>query len=203
MNVKGKALRKQRLQLVGLAALFVAPVLISWLVWRSMQGEGALATTNAGELVHPAVPLVEFSVPGLEAGSVISLEDLNRKWTFVIIAKAGCQESCRTDLYNTRQLRTSVNKDIDRVQRLLILQSQPDAELAAFLETEHPFLIVAVEGQDGSLSSQFAVKNYRSDGAYIFLLDPLANLMMAYSREVSWKGMFKDLRKLLKTSQIG
>jgi len=203
MTVDGKILRKQRLQLVGLGALFIVPVLASWLIWRLMQGGDVVTTTNSGELIHPAKPLVEFRMSGIENGSSIGLDDLQRLWTYVVFAPSGCADNCRNDLYITRQIRTSVNKDMSRVQRLLVIPEQPDADLLAFLQSEHPLLKIAIEAQQGAFAAQFAVANYRVDGGHIFLLDPLANLMMAYPRGFSWKGMYKDLRKLLKTSQIG
>lgn len=202
MKVEGKALRKQRLQLIGLAALFIAPMLISYVAWKMMQSDGVWSTSNAGQLIRPAVPLDEFELPSAE-GAALNLRSLRPKWTYVTLATSGCDENCRKDLYNIRQLRTSVNKDIDRVQRLLVVPTKPDEEFSKFLKSEHPDLIVAIDAGDGPLLSQFVKAGVATDGSRIYLLDPLANLMMSYSREVPWKGMFKDIRKLLKTSQIG
>ncbi len=203
MKVSGGALRKQRLQLVGLATLFVAPLLISWIYLQFQDGERILTTTNKGELIYPARSLVEFSLPGINPDSGISIVDLNNKWTYVVFAPRGCTETCREDIYHTRQLRTSMNKDMERIQLLLVLSSPPDAGLVEFLAKEHPFLIVTIDSPEIGFARQFAVDQYTADGSHIFLLDPLANLMMAYARDTPWKGMFKDLKKLLKASQIG
>ena len=54
-----------------------------------------------------------------------------------------------------------------------------------------------------ALLGRFRGEGFSPDGTQYFLVDPLVNLMMYYDSEVSAKGMMKDLRKLLKVSQVG
>jgi hypothetical protein len=99
----------------------------------------------------------------------------------------------------TRQVRISVNKDMSRVQRVLVVRELP-AGLDK-LRAEHPDLLIAMASGDAwrDLVAQFA----KAPDSAFYLVDPLGNLMMHYPAQVPPKGVLKDLRKLLKASQIG
>lgn len=194
--------RRSRLQLILLAALFIAPVASAWLAWKYAVSEGVSGTTNAGELIQPARPLA--AAPGLDpAGERLSPQLLTGRWSYVLLAGESCGEACMERLYVSRQLRTSVNKDMSRVQRVLVLTRVP-ADLAGLRES-HPDLQVAVLDPAAwrGFSAQFTAGEQAAPDGTLYLVDPLGNLMMRYLPDVSFKGMFKDLRKLLKASQVG
>jgi len=54
---------------------------------------------------------------------------------------------------------------------------------------------------DAGFVTQFPAAQDRA--AHIYLVDPLGNLMLRFPAQVDPKGMMKDLRLLLKASQIG
>ena len=54
-----------------------------------------------------------------------------------------------------------------------------------------------------TLRARFRGEGFAPDGEHYFLVDPLGNLMMFYDLSMPTTGMMKDLRKLLKVSQIG
>jgi hypothetical protein len=197
------AARRGRVQLVLLFTLFLAPPLGAWLAWQHVQTHGVEATTNVGSLVSPAVPVSADGL-GTAAGGDLPADALRGRWTYVVFAPAGCGEPCREQLYLTRQVRLAVNKDTSRVQRLLILPRAPGRALQAYLADQHPDLRIAVPRPDEArFAAPFRGEGFSPDGARYFLLDPLGNLMMHYAGDVPGKGLLKDLRKLLKVSQIG
>lgn len=195
------AQRRGRLQLIFIALLFAAPVVGAWMAWKFVTNEGVSSTTNAGVLVQPARPLSAEALGGA-GGDALSPGSLTGRWSYVVIGEAACDAVCAERLYLTRQARTSVNKDMSRVQRLLVL-SQPPADPAA-LRAAHPDLLVAVldAGRFARFTQQFASSG-ESPAAAFYLVDPLGNLMMRYAPQVPFKGILKDLRKLLKVSQVG
>lgn len=196
---------KRRAQFLLLAALFMAPVIAAWVAWEYMGSHGVPMTTNAGTLISPARSI---EVPALSTLDREPLSDqyLRGRWTYVIfVPDSGCGEECQRQIFYTRQVRTSVNKDMYRVQRLLVTRQLPDAVLAGQLRSEHTDLQIAlVEPEDWSnLIAQFRFGSLEDDVQRFYLIDPLGNLMMAYEPGVPPKGVLKDLRKLLKISQIG
>jgi len=196
-------IRRSRVQLVMIVLLFLLPPIGAWVAWQYVGQEGVDATTNAGTLVSPARPL---AVAGLIQADGTTMGDaaLRGRWTYVLFAPAGCDDRCRQQLYLTRQVRLAMNKDIPRVQRLLVLSGEPGAALAQQLATEHKDLHWVVGAADArSLLDRFQGPGFGTGGAQFFLVDPLGNLMMHYDLAVPAKGVIKDLQKLLKVSQIG
>lgn len=195
--------RRNRTKLLLLIGLFLLPPLSAWMAWKYFDVAGIDATTNAGTLISPARPL---SFTGLTAadGEPLMADRLRGRWTYVMFAANGCDERCRQQLYLTRQIRLGMNKDVRRVQRLLVLDAPPAAALTDMLGAEHQDLVWAVRGTAAAaLLDSFRGQGFSPDGDKTFLIDPLGNLMMFYDAGVPARGMIKDLQKLLKVSQIG
>jgi hypothetical protein len=199
------AVRKSRALLIGLAALFIAPLLAAWLVLRAPGWWGLTATANHGDLIQPARPLADFSLAADEGP--ITLEDLRGKWTVVQFAGAGCGEVCRETLYKTRQTRLVLHRERIRVQRLLVLDGPAAARTADLLAAEHPHLLVgtAAPAVLRSLAEQFAEAGQPPvpEAHRIYIVDPLGNLMMGYGPDFEMAGLKKDLKRLLKASHVG
>lgn len=196
-------LRRSRQQLVLIFALFLIPPLAAWVAWTYVGEEGVQSTTNAGTLISPARPL---QVAGLMRadGETLDVAAMRGHWTYVLFAASDCDARCEEQLYLTRQTRLAMNKDIPRVQRLLVFEAMPPAALQERLAVEHEDLTWVVRGESSEgVLEQFRGPGFAISGQQFFLVDPLANLMMFYDLDVPAKGMMKDLRKLLKISQIG
>lgn len=198
-----RQVRRNRIKLLAILALFLLPPVSAWIVWKNYQETGVQSTTNAGKLVAPARPLL---VAGLRQadGSSLSEADFRGRWTYVMFSPGECDERCMQQLYLTRQIRLAMNKDTPRVQRLLVLGADPTSELVRRLSDEHADLRWVVRGAAAdTLLDSFRGGDFDATGEQYFLVDPLGNLMMYYDLEVPTKGMMKDLQKLLKISQVG
>jgi hypothetical protein len=111
---------------------------------------------------------------------------------------AACDADCAQQLYLTRQVRIAQGKEQSRIERLWVL-TDPTSPDPALLR-EHPGLFVW-RPDDAVFADQFPADQDRS--AHIYLVDPLGNLMMRFPAAVDPKRMMKDLKLLLKASQIG
>jgi cytochrome oxidase Cu insertion factor (SCO1/SenC/PrrC family) len=200
-NVDNSVRRRGRAQLILIAMLFAAPVVTAWVAWNFAVSGGVDATTNAGQLVNPVRPLQPVNLKGF-SGEDLGDRLLTGRWSYVLLSTSGCNQQCAEKLYLTRQVRTGVNKDMQRVQRLLVLRETP-ADIAA-LRAAHPDLKLAIvdEGTWQAFAGQFGGEVAAEQGVF-FMVDPLGNLMMRYDDKVEPKGVLKDLRKLLKVSQVG
>lgn len=195
--------RRNRTKLLLIFALFLLPPVSAWVAWKYFSNAGVDTTTNAGTLIVPARPLALEGLRDTE-GNAVGDDALRGRWTYVVFANGGCDEVCEKQLYLTRQVRLAVNKDIPRVQRLLLLDAAPPAALAQQLADAHADLLTAVRGAAAeALMTRFRGEGFSPAGTQYFLIDPLGNLMMFYDLDVPTKGMMRDLQKLLKISQIG
>jgi cytochrome oxidase Cu insertion factor (SCO1/SenC/PrrC family) len=193
--------------LLALAALFFAPLAVSFYLyyggdWRPGH------RVNRGDLVSPARPLPQASLPLAREqdakGTRTDPTFLQRKWTLLYVGGGACTARCRTDLYNTRQVRIALNRDMDRVQRVFVAEGEccdwP------YLDREHPDLTTVLAGAEAApllsvLPSYNGVDPKTADR--IYLIDPLGNLMMSYAPDAKPKGMLEDLKRLLGLSSVG
>jgi len=198
--------RRGRRMLLALAALFLVPLGVSfWLYYGSSWRPAG--TVERGQLVSPAVPLPEVSLP-LATGAPSTATApgfLRDKWTVVFVGAGACDARCRQALVDSRQVRLALDKDMDRVQRVFLFSG--DCCEAGWLEREHPGLLaVRADGPDAAaLLAPFdaAAGGQAMLSGRLYLVDPLGNLMMSYAPDAPAKDLLKDLERLLKLSHIG
>lgn len=181
-----------------LALLFGAPLVAAWLVYFKFPEWRPEGTTNYGQLINPAQPIPQWQFTDAQ-GKVADSSALKGKWSLLYLAGAECVQSCQEKIFQIRQIRTLLNQERERVQRVYIAF---DAGILAgaqkVLGENHPDLVYLV-GPGNSLREFFQPP----DPDAIYLLDPLGNWLMVYPAASDYKGMLKDLKKLLKLSHIG
>lgn len=197
-----------RRKLLLLLVLFAAPVVAAYtLYFWAPQGWQPQGRTNQGQLVTPPRPMVELALQDL-AGQRVDQGVFADKWTLLMLGPAACGDICQQRLYDTRQVRTALGKNTLRVQRILLLTDQDGAQaLQQNLAVEHPDLklLAAEGGQLAAVIQQFTTpeRDPLQNPDDIYLLDPHGNWLMVYRPEDPAKGLLKDLKKLLRLSNIG
>ena len=195
--------RSQRRLLIGLALLFFAPLGLAFYLYYGHATWHPGGRVNAGELVQPVRSLPSLALPLLGSGTT-DPNFLKGKWTFLYAGSGPCAEECRRHLYDTRQVRLALDRDMGRVQRVFIADGECcDAQ---FLREQHPDLITIranaaaapllelLPGRDGASAAH---------APRVYLVDPLGNLMMSYAADIKAKGMLEDMKRLLRLSSIG
>ncbi len=188
-------------KLLLLALLFFAPVIAAYLFYLGPESWRPSATTENGELISPAVPLPELAWQFV--GEDQPRRQLAELWTLLHVLPDDCGVDCQERLWQTRQLRTSLHRHRDRVRRVALVSSSGLAQrVAQEFQAEHPrlgFASLVLEDRrrlDAILQAQRWPQP-------VFLIDPLGNWLMVYPDDVPLKGMYRDIKKLLKLSQIG
>ncbi len=182
--------RSKFLILVG---VFVVPVLAAYLAyfgWRPA-GHG-----NYGDLLE-VTPLRQTAGTAHD-GTPFDLEALRGKWLMVRVGPGRCDADCAQQLYLMRQTRIAQGKEQSRIERLWVL-TEGAADAPALLQ-EHPGLHVW-RPQAPGFAAQFPAAQDPAD--HIYLVDPLGNLMLRFPAHPEPKRLMKDLKLLLKASQIG
>lgn len=188
-----------RLQFLLLAALFFAPLVAATLFYFVFPDWQPDARTNYGELVVPARPLPETPLRDAD-GAPVPIEEMRGRWSYVYLGSAACDAACADKLYQIRQIRTLLNEKRLRVQRVYLA---PNVEAltaaAAQLAADHPDLRFYADSADAEYRRFFG----GSDPGALYLVDPLGNWLMIYAADADSKGILKDIKKLLRVSQIG
>jgi hypothetical protein len=176
-----------RRPLLLLTVLFLAPLASAfWLYygssWRPVRH------TNHGQLIVPVVPLPASA-------------QLTGKWSLVVVGtgESGCNVDCRGALIYARQTWLSLGKLLPRVQRVL-LAGEGCCD-TAYLQHVHAGLatVPAAGADSAALRRAFPAPQDH----FIFVVDPLGNLMMRYDVRENPRGLREDLKTLLELSHIG
>ncbi len=190
----------QRVKLLALVAVFVAPFIGGWLAFYVF--ELRPDSGNYGSLVQPAKKL---SWPELQSRDGRRFEDgFGKKWTFLLFAGDACDELCQNNLYYMRQIRTLLGRDTLRLQNVLVTARPLDPGFEELLR-DFPNLVVIEDYRDEAFYGQFELDGEQPVGVApkMYLVDPDQHLMMHYPAENDHSRVLEDIKKLMKLSQIG
>lgn len=161
-------------------------------------------TVNHGELIQPLRNITELNLKNLN-NKLVPDNELTGKWTLLLVLPGACQASCQKMLYDMRQIRLASGKDRNRIQRAVITFSITNNKdlsqrLKIFAGTEH--WLVSEPKLQSVMANLNSTAIAMKEG-YLYLVDPLGNIMMGYKLEANPMDIYKDLQKLLAVSQIG
>lgn len=192
---RAQASTSPRLMLLLLAALFLLPFVVGsglfWLDWRPAK------FGNHGKLVQPPRALPESGLRHAD-GRALPTAELRGKWLLAVAVDASCDAPCQATLRQLGQVQLALNKEQRRVQRVLLVNGG-DREAQAQLQRAAPDLLVASVPADanGAWASAFD-----AFAAGVYVVDPLANVMLRYQPTTDPRGVLKDLERLLKYSWL-
>ena len=152
-----------------------------------------------GNLIQPPQAL-QFPLLHDVAGKEFTAQQWLKKWSVVMVDGTGCAAPCQAQVHLLKQVHTSLNKDIKRVQRVLLVPTDIQGDTMNELAKKYPDLIIlaGADAQTAKFAAEFNVA-----GGQIYLVDPLGNLMMSYPEKIDSKKLFSDLKRLLKNSWAG
>ncbi|MGO1232300.1 MAG: hypothetical protein ACTMHG_01145 [Marinobacter sp.] len=158
--------------------------------------------TNEGTLVQPVVPVQQLNLEtatGEPFSARFSADQADPQW-HMLVASENCGGDCERLLYLSRQVNIALGKNAPRVSRSAWLGSLP-ADLESRWQEEYRLM----ERLQQSAGSRPAWPEGFDPGEQpgILLVDPFGNVMMRYGPEHTGKQLLKDLKHLLKLSQVG
>lgn len=188
---EAKKRRHARMMVALIGTVAVLPIVGSFLLYQFWRPSSFV---NHGELIPPSTPMVA----GPQDPMAPTLKSLSGKWVLVTLDSGACGQDCQQKLYYLRQVRLTQGKEMERIERLWILTDTTPAP--DVLLKEHPGLkVVPAQG-----SEWVAMLPLPAPAAsYVFILDPLGNIVLRYPKGFDPTGMKKDLGRLLRASRIG
>lgn len=174
---------KNRRSLVALFSIGLVPFFVAWIVFFFFPQLMPTGTTNEGDLISPPVQAAELGLGG-QIG----------EWTLILPIAATCDEACEQRLYLARQVNTALGREAPRVHRLVLWTNglaPAEQVLAEYPKLESMPIDAAVVAEKLGATDR------------IYLMDPLGNIFMVYTVDIAGKPMLKDLKHLLKISNIG
>lgn len=211
LNMQSASKLSGRKVLLLLAVIFVLPFTIAaTLHFFNLHPKGK----SYGDLITPPKPVNNIALRDMQ-GNEFKPQQWLKKWSMVTIDSTGCLQACQAQTHLLKQLHTSLDKDIKRVQRIMLVPAAASVNKDAYIELQkkYPDLIILF-GHDGTTmttANDFANAQIIGDGAInqtanpnaVWLVDPLGNIMMNYNKNQNPKGMQTDMKRLLKNSWAG
>lgn len=180
-------------KLLIIIVMLCAPVAISYFLFFSGIRP---ASVNYGALME--VTPLQGSALNQADETIFRIRQLRGKWVLLSVGSSTCDEKCNKSLYYMRQVRTMQNAEKSRIERVwLIDDGEPPQNLQLAEDYKGMFFINA---KDSKLLEELpAVESVRD---HIYMIDPLGNLMMRFPKDPDPIQMAKDIKRLLKISQI-
>ncbi len=196
-----KQLARNRLIILLVFAMSVIPFIFAWFLFQNPQW---LETgTNQGQLIIPPVATEIQDWQGVDDFSIKHMNELTGRWVMVnLVPEKKCLKECQEAIHKTKQMRLMLNKDLVRIRRVVVFLSDIDLINAETLWQKDTRLLRARASQD-LLKKLLKIKKGKIPEGMLMIMDPLGNLMMEYEPGFDPYDVLKDLKKLLKISQIG
>ena len=201
-HLSPEIVRRRRLQLVGLATLFIGPLVLSAILYFGSALRPA-GHVQHGELLDPARPLPDAALATAD-GTITAKDFLHHKWSLLTLAAGDCDRRCAIALESTRVARIALDQDAPRVQRVL-LADRACCETLWRGGVGDGVVMAWLDSADGErLRAALATPAAPTpEPGRIYLVDPLGNLVMSYALGTDPKDLLKDLGRVLRLSQIG
>ncbi|HYE36186.1 hypothetical protein [Methylocaldum sp.] len=200
MSLPTNSLWRNRALIIFIALISIIPFGAAWYYANNPQ----LITkrSNYGNLVLPPRPIDYGELLARPVSRSEVLSEVKGRWVMLHVVSGKCVDRCAETLHKTKQIRLMLNKEIPRVRRLLLVADDPVAADLAPLLKDDQTLLLAVASEALSQKLAAAVEKPLTEGMVI-LIDPFGNAALWYDSGFDPYGVLKDLKHLLRASQIG
>ena len=188
--------RSGRWKMLAVLLVCASPVIASYLTYYVIRPEGR---RNFGELIDPQRPLPAIATTTLD-GKAMRMTALKGQWLLLSVAGGACDTRCENNLYFQRQLRESLGREKERMDRVWLVNNdapvrgalQPALASSTVLRVAPVEVAQWLEPVAGKLIED-----------HLYLVDPLGNLMMRFPADMDAAAAAKakrDLDRLLRAS---
>ena len=170
----------------ALLSIFILPIVLGTLFFFLNPSYFTNSTVNYGELVRPVITTEKSDIEIQDDAS------FNGIWTIAYVSSS-CDSLCEKAVADIKKIRTLINMDMRRIQRMLITD---DGSVPT--KNDNNLIKAKVKSQKLTNSLMKFPKNA------IYVIDPIGNFMLYYNpQDINIKFVLKDLKRLLKYSRIG
>jgi hypothetical protein len=182
-----------RLKMLLVVLVCAAPVIASYFTYYVIRPEGR---TNYGVLIQPQREMPELPLTDLQ-GRPVAASSLKDQWLFVSVGPGACDAACERTLYLQRQLRETLGRDRDRMDKVwFVVDDQPvRPELVQVLPATH---ILRVPRE--ALAAWLAPAEGQQLEQHLYVVDPMGHWMMRFPADPDPARVKRDLAKLMRGS---
>ncbi len=195
-GAEGRRTVRGRWKMILVLLCCAAPVIASYFTYYVVRPEGR---SVYGELIDPQHPLPSLNATTPD-GRTMPLTSLKGQWLLVAVADAACDALCEQQLYLQRQLRESLGREKDRMDRVWLVSDA--APVPPRLDNGlHGATVLRVPAAD--LARWLTPTAGHALAEHLFVVDPLGNWMMRFPARMDASGAARakrDLDRLMRAS---
>ncbi len=187
-----------RIKFLLIVFIFTVPFVISYYLSKDYHAGGELQTSNYGSFINPIIELSQTNFDDY-SGENFNVNKHLTKWSLIYRMPKNCLQSCSDEIYLIRQVNIALGKDMNRLERVIVLnQTMLNSEVDDVVD-KYPKAIV-VKNNSSTFINEI---NKITERHVLLLTDPLGNVILGYDEGFEGKKLLKDIKKLLKLSKIG
>lgn len=199
MTQASKPLWQSRALVMVIALTAVVPFVLAW--YYANHPELIDRTSNYGSLILPTRQLSHDQLMAAPLGPVNDMEQIKGRWLLLQVVPGLCTPVCVETLHKTHQSWLMLNKEMPRVQRILLVS--PETRSREVPEIAKDDALVTSGLTPEVLQALTSAIGKPAEEGVVVLIDPLGNLVLWYDTGFDPYKMVRDLKHLLKASQIG
>ena len=191
INIDYSAKIKSRIYFILIILSFIGPLIFATLMYIYRDSIPIAPPSTNGELLESMINVHKNST------SEKTLKTFsNKKWSLIFVVRGNkCDKTCSEILHLIRQTRISLNQDSSRVMNIVITDQKND-DIEGLIKADYKNINKLIDPK--------LLDNELLNNGTLYISDPLGNIFMFYNKEnLNFKGLRKDLKKVLKISQIG
>lgn len=182
-----------RWKMLAVLAVCAAPVVASYFTYFVVRPEGR---TNYATLITPPRPLPD-ALPLLDpAGQAVPARSLHGQWLLVVVAAAACDARCEKQLVLVRQLRETLGRDKDRVDKVWLV---PDGAVPAEAARQAAG-VTALRVPREALAGWLTPADGQALEDHVYVVDPMGQWMMRAPANPDPSRFKRDVERLLRAS---
>jgi len=182
-----------RWKMLAVLAVCAAPVVASYFTYFVIKPEGR---TNYSELIVPPVDMpAALPITTLD-GAAVPLQSLRGQWLLVSVAAAACDARCEKNLVLVRQLRETLGREKDRVDKVWLVTDggRPLEPLLAATG------MAAMQVPREDLARWLVPAAGQALEDHIYVVDPMGMWMMRVPVDPDPPKLKRDIERLLRAS---
>ena len=186
-----------RLKMLLVLLVCAAPVVASYLAYFVIRPS---ARSNYGELIEPQRALPAALALTDLSGARFDALRLQGQWLIVVVAGGACDAVCEKHLWVQRQLRETLGRDKDRVDKVWLVNDDavPRAVTLDAVRAGDPASVLRVA--PAALAGWLQAAPGRAVEDHLYIVDPLGHWMMRMPPDPEPSRLKRDMDRLLRAS---
>lgn len=186
-----------RMKMALVFLVCAAPVVASYVTYFFVHPQGR---SNYSTLIQPQRP-IPASLPLTDLKGVpVAAASLKGQWLLVVVSGAACDKGCEHRLWLQRQLRETLGREKDRVDKVWLIDDGgiPSPRILNGVVTHTEATVLKVPA--AALASWLEPAAGHALDEHLYIVDPMGNWMMRAPADAEPAKLKRDFDKLLRAS---